>query len=406
MEERKYALQVIQQVMLHGGYITLALRKCPSNLNIGWITQAVNGTIRNWLLLEYQTKQVIQKKNRRLEPLIYFALYQALMMENEAPYAVVNEMVSLAKKQERGFVNAVLRKCIQQGLQKPPLDSLEHIATLTSHPLWILQLFAAHYGEQVARQIAFENQKPAHVYVRKNTLKYLSHKVNIDWLSETLGIASQPVQSSLAFQEGEILIQDRHSQMVVEQMTIVPGMHVLDLCAAPGTKSQQIACALQNQGTLISNDIYAHRVQLIKVLFQKTGVTCGKVDNQDATMLYEPWIECFDRVLCDVPCSGLGDLRHKPEIRFSLKPESLDELIIIQQNILETASCYVKVDGHLIYSTCTLNRKENERQIQHFLKQHDEFELWKERTLFPFDDHSDGFYYAVLVKKGKGYGKI
>jgi 16S rRNA (cytosine967-C5)-methyltransferase len=131
----------------------------------------------------------------------------------------------------------------------------------------------------------------------------------------------------------------------------------------------------------------------------KTGVKIVQSRIQDSSILNEEYINSFDRVLLDAPCSGLGDLRHKPEIRFHLKPENIDELVLLQSKLLDVNASYVKENGILLYSTCTLNKKENEKQISKFLEKHTEFELIEEKTLLPYEENSDGFYYAKMRKK-------
>lgn len=174
-------------------------------------------------------------------------------------------------------------------------------------------------------------------------------------------------------------------------------MRVLDVCASPGTKTQQIACLMHNRGWIDAHDLYPERVKLIDALMEKTGVSIVHASVHDGKEPYKT-NERYDRILIDAPCSGLGDLSHKPEIRYHVTPESLDELVQLQKEILSANAGSLKPGGKLVYSTCTLNRKENEGQIRRFLKEHPDFELLEERTVFPFEEDTDGFYMACLQK--------
>ena len=244
------------------------------------------------------------------------------------------------------------------------------------------------------------DQKKAVSYGRINTLRTSKEEMekdpSLDFIDEICFRFEGPLQKSEAFKEGKVLIQDYSSQQTVKLLEAKPGMKVLDACAAPGTKTQQIAMFMENKGSITAGELHEHRAKLINELMKRTGVSIVTSKVMDATQkdLFEK--ESFDRILCDVPCSGLGDLSHKPEIRWHLKPEDLDEITVIQKEILSSCSSYLKKGGILVYSTCTLNRKENENQVKNFLKAHEDFELLSERTIFPFEYDSDGFYMAAL----------
>ncbi len=195
-----------------------------------------------------------------------------------------------------------------------------------------------------------------------------------------------------------MLIQNYSSQQIVRYLDVRAGMRVLDACAAPGTKTQQIAMLMNNQGEIIANELHENRTKLIDELMERTGVSIVTSRSSDASVYDEHQKESYDRVLLDVPCSGLGDLSHKPEIRWHLKPEDIDQITAIQAKILEANAPYVKPGGILVYSTCTLNRKENENRIRAFLERHTEYELCEEHTFFPFVTKSDGFYCAKLIR--------
>ncbi len=403
MSTRGEILNILDRVVRQHGFASLLLRNAniPSQ-EMGFASEVVYGTIRNQILLEKQWRPFTKHVKPRLATLLNMSVYQLFFLDSIPSYATIYEAVELAGKSEKEFVNAILRKVQAQGLIKPSQDTIEDISVLTSHPLWILQLWKAHYGFETMKDIALHNQNPSLVYGRINTLKMPKKELlalnEFRYIEDDCIFYSGVLQKTKQFREGKIIIQDRNSQKVVRQLEVLPGMKVLDACAAPGTKTQQIACLMKNQGKIYATDLYEKRCALIDTLMEKTGVSIVNIACKDASVpkQFEP--ESFDRILIDAPCSGLGDLSHKPEIRWHLQPESIDELVMSQAKILDANAEYLKVGGMLVYSTCTLNKKENEIQIQKFLQRHPEYQLLQEKTLFPMEDDGDGFYYAKLKR--------
>lgn len=204
------------------------------------------------------------------------------------------------------------------------------------------------------------DQKIPKVYGRINPLKITKEQLmndpSIHFINEESFTMHQSILASDYFKNGQVLIQNPASILPVKYLDVKEGMQVLDICAAPGGKTQLISSYMQNTGKVIACDLYEHRCQLIDQLMKKCGNTNVETKVNDATKVsFEE--ESFDRILCDVPCSGLGDLSHKPEIRYHLKPENIDEIIHTQKKILEVSSSYLKKGGILVYSTCTLNKK-------------------------------------------------
>lgn len=397
MNERETALLILNRVFNEHAYISLVMRQLKTD-HAPYISELVYGTVRNHDLLEYQWRHLAKGHVRTKTALLLdMACYQLFFMKDEAVYAVVNEMVELAGK-DRGFVNAVLHAVIQQGLIHA--DSL---AVETSHPQWLLSLWKAHYGDEIMQKTAAADQERALVFGRINSLKISSKKLKQDPRIHFINDISFTYDGNLIktdyFSKGEVLIQDIHSSEVIMDIDVKAGMKVLDLCAAPGTKTQGMAALMQNKGEIIAADLNANRLSLIDDLMARTGTSIVKTVQNDALKENTFGSGVFDRILCDVPCSGLGVLRHKPEIRYHISPERLDELVRTQKKILDNAAGYLKTGGKLVYSTCTLNKKENERQIQSFLRNHPDFHLISEMTRFPFEDNGDGFYHAVLKKE-------
>ena len=403
MSVRAEVLNILERVFRQHGFASLLLRKADiSKEEMGLASEIVYGTIRNKTLLEEQWRPFTKHVKPRVAALLNMSVYQLLFLDSIPSYAVIFEAVELAGKSEKEFVNAVLRKVQEHGLRKPEGNTIEELAVLTSHPLWILQLWKAHYGFETMKEIALHNQEPSLVYGRVNTIKCKKTEIaeisDVRMLEDDCFFYAGVLQRTELFSKGMVLIQDRHSQKVVRKLDVLPGMQVLDACAAPGTKTQQIACLMKNQGKIIATDLYEARCHLIDELMNRTGVSIVSTKQNDATITGAFTEESFDRILIDAPCSGLGDLSHKPEIRWNLEPTSIDELVRTQEAILDANAEYLRVGGILVYSTCTLNRKENEQQIKKFLAKHSNYVLLEEETLFPMVDDADGFYYAKLKR--------
>ena len=201
------------------------------------------------------------------------------------------------------------------------------------------------------------------------------------------------------YQSGCLAIQDEASQMIAPLLNPQPGQRILDVCSAPGTKATHMAQLMKDQGEIIALDIHEHRVALIEQGARRLGLSSIQTRCMDATCLEGLEEASFDGVLCDVPCSGYGTLSRKSDIKYHMQSEDMDTLIPLQAAILRQASAMVKPGGVLVYSTCTLNKKENEKQVEAFLQEHSEFEKVFERTVFPFEFGSDGFYMAKCRRK-------
>ncbi len=403
MSVRKIAFECLKQVFLEKKYANLVLREALNQVDVkerGKITQIVYGTLRNYRYCRFQWEHFSKKKTQdKAAILLDMSVYQLFMMKNEPDYAVVNEAVNLADKSMKGFVNAVLHQVVRQ-----KEINCDDISIQTSHPKWMYNLWSAHYGKDIARRICEENQKEAEVQGRINTLKItkeeLQKEKDIHFIDDEAFTADFNLIHHDYFKEGKIIIQDYSSQQVVNYLDTHPNMKVLDCCAAPGTKTSQIAMKMKNEGEIFAGDIHEHRVTLLNELMDKLGVKIVKGKVWDATNLEKEFDEnSMDRILADVPCSGLGVLKRKPEIKWVCTPESIDEICKIQKEILKTVSKFLKPGGILVYSTCTLNKKENEKQIQSFLEENKDFECIEEKTIFPYEGIGDGFYIAKMVKK-------
>ena len=407
MNAREYALNVLNRTVREKGYASLIMRSMPeyfSDKDKALISELVYGTLRNRTLLKHQWQEYTSgKTSAATENILNMSVYQLFFLDRIPDYAVLSEAASLASKKDRKFIHAVLRKTAARGMiRSDDSDALVRTAINCSHPVWILKLWKAHYGEVTAVKLAETDQERPVVYGRINTLKAECTDLDPDrfhFINDVSFLYDGVLSDSPEFKEGKVLIQDRSSAMVPAYMDLKPGMQVLDVCAAPGTKTQQTAMYMENTGHIIACDLYEHRLELVDELMKRTGTTNVETMVRDGTVDTGLSDRVFDRILIDAPCSGLGDLRHKPEIRWHLEPDDIDDLCRTQRALLECSIKHLKEDGKLVYSTCTLDRKENEAMTHRFAEDYD-LEIEAERTIFPYENNSDGFYVCRMRRKG------
>ena len=354
------------------------------------------------------------------------ALYQLLMMDKIPASAAVNESVSIARKHSRnprasGLVNAVLRAFLRSVDNLPEVkgkNDAEVLSIQYSHPLWLVEEWMALLGKERAEELlkADNDQPPTAAQI--NTLcaerEAVAEMLTADgvevsphpWLEDCLLLTSTGDMEKLEpFRKGLFYIQDAAARLAVEAANVRPGMKVLDCCAAPGGKSFASAFRMKNEGEIISCDIHPHKIDLLKAGAERLGISILTAREQNAKAFVGEWEEYFDLVLADVPCSGLGIIRKKPDIRFK-DPKPLNGLPAIQKDILNNVSRYVRPGGVLLYSTCTLRKQENEDVVAHFLATHPDFELEGFAlpgpvgrvegmvTLWPHLHGTDGFFIA------------
>ena len=384
----------------------------------GLLTAIVYGTLERRLTLDYQIERLSARAVAEIDletlNLLRIGLYQLIYLDRVPDHAAVNETVSLAPRKTRGFVNAILRAFLrgdrQPTLPDRTLDSVAYLSVCYSFAPAICEIFLQTFGaERTESLLAAFCIKPP-LTLRVNTLK-ISRERLIEKL-EAAGICAAPTMESdtgvvisgasvtelPGYAEGEFFVQDEASQLCVEALEARAGMQVLDACACPGSKSFGAAIDMQNEGRVVSCDLHKNKLSLVLSGAERLGISTLSVEARDARELRAEWVGCFDRVLCDVPCSGFGVFAKKPELRYK-DPQKSAALPTIQRDILETASQYVKVGGRLVYSTCTLLPAENQDNVAAFLQAHPAFVLLRERTLTPDEDGCDGFYFAVLEKQ-------
>lgn len=398
---RQWIYKALSAVVIQHEYSNLYLRhhlhECPKK-DQALATRIFYGTLQNWTYCQ-KAWQVYAKNqpNKKIALLLTMSSYQLLFLDKVPSYAIVNDAVQIAKRiqpSSKGFVNAILRKIKPLELD----DSLTSFAIQYSLPEWLLRLWIKQYGKDQAIENAKASLHILPTYVRRNPMRIEEEQFflnpNIKESKKGLAIYTGNDLSKDAFYiEGKMSAQDIGSYEISRFMNIQKGDCVLDCCAAPGTKSMAMAEAIADECQITCLDLHAHRVELIKKDANRLGLQSIHALQADATKYQSKLL--FDRILCDVPCSGYGVLSRKPDIKLRLKPEDMDELIPLQYEILENVSQYLKEGGILVYSTCTLNKKENEKQVASFLKTHPNFVLIEEKTLFP-SEFNDGFYMAKI----------
>ena len=339
------------------------------------------------------------------------AFYQLYFMDKIPVSAVVNEAVKLIKgsneSRNSAFVNAVLRNASKERLPLPSGKDLYSLSVRYSCPQWILKSLVDDYGVDRTESILQTFLITSKLFLRVNTLKTTGKRLKN--LFEENGLSVKALDDSTLelvsgtdfskdslFKEGLFHVQDVSSQKCAEALLAKEYERILDVCAAPGGKSFTVAEIMGNCGEIISCDLYENRVSLIKKGAERLGISIIKAVKNDATV-YNADLGNFDAVLCDVPCSGFGVIRRKPEIKY--KPiNDFSQLQEIQLKILKTASKYLKSGGRLLYSTCTLRKAENEGIVQQFLNDNNDFYCEYMHTSIP-SENNDGFFHALIKRR-------
>lgn len=418
MNVREAAVWILERVD-EGGYLNLILNHVLnqyhfSRTDADFLTRLVYSIKMHQMTLEYGMREVIAgKKIRSFEKNVLLCAYCQMVYFDKVPdYAIIDEAVEMVKKkrgkQAAGFINALLHQLLhQKNITVTLTDPLENMAIRYSHPLWMVKMFHKQYGLETTEKILQADQEIPSLSARVNTLKTTREEVLQAYPNLKPGLLGQNAvifdSGNIAhhplYQQGLVTVQDEASQAVVEFLGVQDGMTVLDMCAAPGSKTTHLAMLMHNTGKIHAYDLYEHKIALIEANAKRLGCTNIQARAYDATQLVDLEAPAsFDAILLDGPCSGLGVLGRKPEIRYH-DSAVMDALIKIQSELLKTSEKLLKNGGIMVYSTCTLNKKENEKNIAKFLQACPNMHLLKEQTILPMDYHSDGFYMAKMVKE-------
>lgn len=410
---RKTAVKVLVKIEKEGTYSNLGVAEALKNSELKLqdkylATAIIYGVLDRKITLDYILSKFLKTHINKTEPftlmVLRSALYQIKYMDKIPESAAVNEAVKIMKSSKfsrnAGFVNGVLRSVLRTDVEIPKGDSAEDLSVRYSCPLWIVESFLMDYGLADTKALLEESLKPAPTVLRINTVKAdiseieKEYEIKENSIELTKGI---DISNSELYKKGLVYAQDYASQRAVEILSPKSGDRVLDLCSAPGGKAFTMANLMGNKGEILACDLYPHRVELIERTAKRLGLDIIKTAVADATR-YNPKLGEFDCVLCDVPCSGLGVIRRKPEIKYNALP-CLEELKNIQLSILKNAVKYLKKGGKLLYSTCTLRREENEKLVISFQKEYNDLCKVYEHTFMPHKDGTDGFYCALFEKR-------
>lgn len=438
VNNRKLALQIIEEVE-DGGYLNLVLKKRlkeADERDRRFVSALCFTLIENRIKIDYIIDLFTDNKriHKLIRNILRIGVCQIIFFDSVPDSAAVNECVKLAenspKRQLKGFVNGVLRKISREkeniAFPKKDDDAAKYFSIMYSYPEWLCKKYIIDYGEDFTEAMLSYKKEGADTCVRPNLLKVESaekiarkligaaFKVSKGkYVEDAVYIKNITAVDELGmYKRGELTVQQEASMLVVNCADVKEGMSVMDICAAPGGKSALVY--EKKPAKLVTMELHEHRAELMRKNFTRLGVEAD-ICVSDARVPKPEFYNSFDRVMVDAPCSALGLLYRKPDIKLNKQPEELRELCSIERDIIETASRYVKKGGKLIYSTCTIDRMENDGVVDSFLACHKEFteadiqkvlpEQLKNRAdggkiqLFPHIDGIDGFFICIMEKK-------
>lgn len=443
---RQAALKALAEIEKHDAYSNLVLKRILRDDTLdardkAFVTELVYGTVSRRLTLDWVISRVSTTKLSKLSfwvlQILRLGAYQLLFLDRVPASAACNTSVELAKKyapRSGGFVNGVLRN-ISRKKEELQLENIRtgslsgDLSVRYSFPEYLVQDWISQFGEELTEALLKSLLERPDLSIRVNTLKATPEEVMRElegyrtlpgrFLPEALVLRGvSDISGTPAFSEGRITVQDESSMLATALLDPQPGDRVLDACAAPGGKTTHMAQRMQNRGHITAWDIHEHKMDLIRENAERLGINIIEVQQRDASEPAEDRHDSYHRVLVDAPCSGTGIIRRKPDIKWQRKPEDFSNLIEVQLKILNNVSRLVAPGGVLVYSTCSVDVRENEQIVRGFLSDHPDFEPtslkpWlpaelagKPGTgegilrLYPHIDGTDGFFIARLRKKG------
>ncbi len=425
---RELILDILIQITRGGEYSHIALKNALDQYQYlekqerAFIARVVNGTLEHMIELDYIIDQFSKVKVSKMKPVIRTilrsAVYQLKYMDSVPASAACNEAVKLAAKRGfgslRGFVNGVLRN-ISRNLSDISYpseeDMLYSFSVRYSVPEWILGQWLAEYGKETVRAMADEFLKEKPVTVRFHPDRISKEELMRKLKEEGVSVkedAELPYALHLSgldylmklesFQKGYFQVQDVSSMQVAQWAAPEEGSYIIDVCAAPGGKAIHLAEMLRRTGHVEARDLTEYKIGMIRENILRSGMTNIEVVQMDARLRDEASVGKADIVIADLPCSGLGVLGRKPDLKYKMTQDTQRELVKLQREILSVSAEYVKQGGKLIYSTCTIHKEENEDNAAWFARQFPEFHLQRERQTLPGRDSGDGFYIAMFLR--------
>ena len=423
---RKTAYHTLMDVETKQSYSNLALNHhilISKPKDPAFVRELTYGVLENKIWLDHILDQLVDNgidsvKKQDLT-ILRMGLYQMLKMDSVPDYAAINESVALAKRFARGrggFINGVLRSYDKKKdsitFPDPEEDPVAYLSVKYSYEPWIVQLWLDSYDREFTEALLAAGNETPDMTIRYNWLKVMRQDL-IDILTQggyevapgsyavnALKVKGPNLLETNAYKNGLFSVQDEASQLTAEILDPKKGDTIIDVCAAPGGKTMAIAERMNNTGEIIAQDIYKRKVDLVDKEAKRLGVTIVKTRTWDGTRVDSSMVGKADRVICDVPCSGLGVVRRKPEIKYKKETEEFLLLPKKQLTILNSSAQYVKPGGVLMYCTCTINPAENEEVVSSFLKNHANFRMVETKQLFPHTNGTDGFFICKMEKSG------
>lgn len=427
---RNIALKIIYEVNAKQAYSNIVLDKYInenrdklSNVDINFISELVYGVITWKLTLEYiiqkYSKIKLKKMSDWVKNILYLGSYQIIFLDKVPKSAAVNESVNLCKKynfKSANLVNAILRKINKEDYEEinSITDSITKISLKYSIPEWMVKKFFNDYDENGAEEICKNLSLRPNMSVRLNKLKE-KIEIGTDGILNDFRVITKTknIIKTKEYEEGYITLQDEAAGLSSFVLNPKKGELVLDACSAPGGKTTYLAEIMQNEGKIIAWDIYEERIKQVRKNAKRLGISIIETQVNDATAFKEEFKNKFDKILLDVPCLGLGVIRRKPDIKWNRKEEDVIEISDIQYKILKTCASYLKEDGILLYSTCSMLKEENELIINKFLQEENfetinieeripkEFYKITKNNMVQFlpNEKHDGFFITMLKRK-------
>lgn len=437
---RSAAAEVVDQILAEGAYTNIAVNNYLRRHSLPeqerkFFTELVYGTVKakgtlDWYLNQCLTRP-LTKIDRMILSILRISAFQLLYLERIPNAAACNEAVKLARQYSHEgsakFVNGALRGLLRKlsSIKLPDRQTAlaDYLALQYSHPRWLVKKWLKQFGPEAAEKLCAFDNEPAPVCLRVNTLvntreslqqklKQAGAEVHFSkWSDDGLVCEKLPaLQELFTEMKDAFYVQDESSMIVGRVLSPQAGEHIIDMCSAPGGKTTHLAQLMHNEGSILAGDIHEHKLKLIQENASRLGIKIIKTALMDATVLRPELINTADRVLVDAPCSGLGVLRRRAEARWRKNKADLKIFPPLQLQILENAAQYVKPDGLLVYSTCTIEQAENHYLVSSFLERHGEWEyagiahplsgdIVSELQLLPQNDGIDGFYICALRRK-------
>ncbi len=384
---REKVAQILTDIEKDDTYLQLALKKELDTLEVkdkGFANELIYGTIKWRLRLDYVLDQFSKTPVKKMKPfirqLMRMSVYQILFLDKIPASAAINEAVKIMHKRKMsnlsGFVNGVLRNIDRNKSE----ITYPNLSVYYSIPEWIITRWMKYYGEMETKAICESLSQRARVCIRINNLKTTKDKVKAllseegitvleeGFLPESLYIhAPNGIHHSPSFKAGLWTVQDESAMLVGHVLGPEKGDEILDVCSAPGGKTVHLAELMQNEGHIIGADVHEHKIELIEKNAKRLGASIVEGKLQDGMLINEDWKEKFDKILLDAPCSGLGIIKRKPDIRYAKDETAIRDINNIQRKLLKNAINYLKKDGILVYSTCTLTQEENQNMVEYAL---------------------------------------